>query len=586
MKMGKELEMKLKIGTKLATIGVFGMLLISGILSVLAIRSNEAALTKSLGEKAKSIALSASLAIDAEKFSELAKNENEKSPYYQATQKWMSQLREKTGAKYLYTFVQENDTQYRYIVDGYDISDKENFSPIGSLDEKSSYSGEPDLVFQDGKSRYSAVYKDETWGSLISAFAPIVDKSGTVVGVVGCDISSDILEQSTTSFIKTIAISFTLLILGFMVFFFWTIQHIITRPIHEVVSFANQIAAKDYTFCIPTKLLHKTDEIGLLSQSIFNIQTQIKQALEEIKHSSELLFDSSNHVSGIAEQTTSSLDEVARAVGDIAQNAAIQANDLDLSNQKTEILQQLIENNHQTVTTVIQSSDDMAHFVQDGKLSATQVKQKAQESDSSIREIQDKLVQTNESSKQISKASGMISSIATQTNLLALNAAIEAARAGEHGKGFAVVADEIRNLAEQSALSAKEIDAIIQMLQKSISETNEVMLLVLENVKMQNESIDDSMKKYTQIEEGIQALHTNMDGLKDSNIQMSETSSNLSKLSLSVVNVAETNAANSEELAASSEEQLAAMEELSQSSKTLFSVAQSLNEIIHTFRIH
>ena len=70
-----------------------------------------------------------------------------------------------------------------------------------------------------------------------------------------------------------------------------------------------------------------------------------------------------------------------------------------------------------------------------------------------------------------------------------------------------------------------------------------------------------------------------------SNIQMSETSSSLSKLSLNVVNVAETNAANSEELAASSEEQLAAMEELSQSSKTLFSVAQSLNEVIHTFRI-
>ena len=90
-----------------------------------------------------------------------------------------------------------------------------------------------------------------------------------------------------------------------------------------------------------------------------------------------------------------------------------------------------------------------------------------------IEETTKSIEEVSEDSEKIKNITKVIEGIAFQTNILALNAAVEAARAGEQGKGFAVVASEVRNLAQNSQTSAKDITNLIDVIYEKISKSAE-----------------------------------------------------------------------------------------------------------------
>ncbi|NCA11996.1 methyl-accepting chemotaxis protein, partial [bacterium] len=89
--------------------------------------------------------------------------------------------------------------------------------------------------------------------------------------------------------------------------------------------------------------------------------------------------------------------------------------------------------------------------------------------DETMNQFTRKLAAISQRASGITSVVTAIAKVAEQTNLLSLNATIEAEKAGESGRGFRIVAQEIRRLADQTALSTKDIERMVRDMQAAVS---------------------------------------------------------------------------------------------------------------------
>jgi len=255
------------------------------------------------------------------------------------------------------------------------------------------------------------------------------------------------LEQQTKKLVLMMLIGgLAILILGSVVSV--VLGRSITKPLHEVIVRAKEIAAGNLT---GGKLKSKgTDEIGDLLAAFNEMSEGLSEVIKKVEISGSELSASATQLTTTAVQVNKSMEDQQQETGQVA----------TAMNQMSMTVQDVARN----AAEASSSSEEADRASFEGKAAVEDVVNSINSLAGSIDKATIGINKLGEESEGVDDIVAVISGIADQTNLLALNAAIEAARAGEQGRGFAVVADEVRTLAARTQESTEEIRSMLDRL--------------------------------------------------------------------------------------------------------------------------
>jgi methyl-accepting chemotaxis protein len=350
-----------------------------------------------------------------------------------------------------------------------------------------------------------------------TAYHPVFDPAGKVVGVTYVGIAMDELDGMLWQAIYAMAIAAgiaALLALGATAL----LVRRVTKPLKAVAASLTVLA--EGRTDVEVKYADRRDEIGVIARTIDVFKTNRierrqleadrinaeKSATERRKSElNRFVEDFRTRIGGIIEQVMSSSHRFEKDAQQLSVTAHTTS---EMSDQSADASRQASEHVRSAATAsneLSQSIVEISRRVQDSNSVAAEAVKQANATDERMAEL-------SAAGDRIGNVVKLITSIAEQTNLLALNATIEAARAGDAGRGFAVVAQEVKNLAGQTAKATDEISSHIDNMQRATGESVEAIKAIGQTIERISEitgaisaAVEEQGAATQNIAQGVQA---------------------------------------------------------------------------------
>lgn len=394
-------------------------------------------------------------------------------------------------------------------------------------------------------------------------------------------------DANATALVSTFVSILTIVVLGSVIFL------ILMKKVVKPLSLVQATMYKMSHFNLDVseeredseKYLKNKDEIGTVMRAMQNLNENLSHIISNITLSAQNTAATAEELTATAQSTATYANDVAMAVQNIAEGASSQAEDTQQAAEAVDASNQLINEMFTILDRLTKETEIISKSKDEGNQSLEELIETAHESRMGAVEINETIINTNESAGKISAAGEMIQAVSDQTNLLALNAAIEAARAGEAGRGFAVVAEEIRKLAEQTAGFTEEIKTTIDELKVKTTKAVSTMQNVGLIVDKQDKKLKETEEKFATISEAVDKTMEVVRMLNESSKGIEERNRDIVAVIENLSAVSQENAATSQEASSSVTTQVQSIADISRASENLAEIAAQLQSEIVRFNI-
>lgn len=353
--------------------------------------------------------------------------------------------------------------------------------------------------------------------------------------------------------------------------------------LNKIRSGAEALANYDLTYNMNED---RKDEFGIVIREIDKVKENLKELIRAIMNESQELSASGQQLSATVEEFNAnfiSMNDFAEGIARGIQEQSAATEEMSAS-----------------VEEVNASMEELASTASEGNVRAYGIKEKATEtkevSSASSYKSKDlyneqeihilKAIEDVKVVEEIKVMADIILDIAERTNLLALNAAIEAARAGDNGSGFAVVAEEVRNLAEQSSETVKNIGHTILKVQESTRKLSdnakEILDFMGDTVNKDYDAFLSTLDEYEHDANFVDGMSNNMASMtQEITTTMNQLSQVVENMAISAENLSESTI----QIVKGIDETVQGTDQIAKATEDQAQLAQNLNNLVLKFKL-